>query len=518
MRNNVLKVMLWGEEVGKLYWSEQLRAAVFNYHPGFVQKGIDIAPLTASIHGKHGKGEPVVGFASKKNDLYKGLPPFLADSLPDKWGDKLFNAWAANQKMSLKDITPVDRLAFIGKRAMGAFEFIPDIYPYNSNLSVDLVRLYDMASRIYREREDLTIGAEDNSVLSILYEMGTSAGGQHSKAVIAIENDSHEIRSGQIMHQGEFTYYLLKFSEGEEFVYSNVEMAYYLMAKEAGLNIMPSCLLEVENKQHFITQRFDRVDGEKWHTQTLAAMMPTADSYEDLFDVCDALDISVEEKKDLFRLTVFNFMAGNTDDHTKNFSFIMEKSGKWHVAPAYDLMFTVDLSNERYGSYHSMSLNGKDTAVTTADLLQFAFQRNIKDARNVLKEVCTAVSRFYEFAERCKIDVYIADQIEKWLAGNLPDEYTTDMTHYRGSGFSVYTTEDGFRITDFRIKESARHDYELWAVINEKAYRYLVDGESSLGISIKELGSYHMPIVEKIRLVETYLLPKAKMASHRSKA
>jgi len=510
MRNNVLKVMLWGEEVGKLYWNEHIRAAVFNYHPDFVKKGIDIAPLTASVHGKYGSGEPVVGMASHRDSLYKGLPPFLADSLPDKWGDKLFNAWAMANNVNMKEVTPVDRLAFIGKRAMGAFEFVPDIYPCDTHLPVDLVKLYDMATRIYRERENLTLLPEENSVLSVLYEMGTSAGGQHSKAVIAMDDDTGEIRSGQTMHVGNYTYYLLKFAEGEESAYCNVEMAYYLMAREAGLDMMHSRLLEVGNKQHFITERFDRQDGEKIHTQTLAAMMPGADSYEDLFDVCDALGLPVEEKIGLFRLAVFNFLAGNTDDHMKNFSFMMKKDGTWHVAPAYDLMFTVDLDNEVYGSFHSISLGGKDADVTVEDLARFASQRSIKDAGNIIHEVCEAISQFYDFAIRCGVELYVADRIEKHLSRNVPDEYAMKMKRHLGTGFPSLVTDEGFHVTDFRIKENGRHDFELWAVVDNKAYRHLIDGESELGQSIKCLGSYHMPIEEKVKLLQTYILPKVK--------
>ena len=508
MLNNVLKVMLWGEEVGKLYWSNQLRAAVFNYHPDFVEKGVDIAPLTASIRGKYGKGEPVVGTTPKRDDVYKGLPPFLADSLPDKWGDKLFNTWAIANHLNLKEITPVDRLAFIGKRAMGAFEFVPDVYPYNTSLSVDLAKLYDMATRIYKEREDLSVFSEDNAILSVLYEMGTSAGGQHSKAVIAINEDNQEIRSGQVIHQGNFTYHLLKFAEGEEFAYCNVEMAYYLMAKEAGINMMPSRLLKIGNKQHFMTQRFDRLGNEKLHTQTLAAMMPDASSYEELFDVCDALGISAQERKDLFRVTAYNFLAGNTDDHSKNFSFLMTKDGQWHIAPAYDLMFTVDLNNELYGSFHSLSLGGKDTDVSVADLLLFASKRNVRDAKRIVGEVCLAVSRFYEFAKQCQVEVYVADKIEKYIAKNLPDEYAAKMRHHLGTIFPTYVTSEGYRVTDFKIKENNRRDFELWAVIDGKAYKYRVDGESVMGQSIKRLGSYHMEIEEKIKLLETFFLPK----------
>lgn len=510
MRNNVLKVLLWGEEVGRLYWSDSLRAAVFNFHPDFAAKGVDIAPLTATIRGKYGKGEPVMGVPPRRGDIYKGLPPFLADSLPDRWGDKLFNAWATANKMNLKEITPVDRLAFIGKRAMGAFEFVPDVYPYDATLAVDLEKLYDMATRIYKEREVLSVYPEDNAVLSVLYEMGTSAGGQHSKAVIAIHDVSGEIRSGQMLHDGPYTYYLLKFAEGEDFAYANVEMAYFQMATAAGIRMMPSRLLDIAGRKHFITQRFDRKEGEKIHTQTLAAIKPEATSYEDLFDVCDALHIPSDEKKELFRLAAFNFLAGNTDDHTKNFSFLMEKNGKWHVSPAYDVMFTVDLHNEMYGSFHSLSLGGKDADVTVEDLLHFAVRRGIKDAKRLVGEVCSAISRFYEFAMQCGVNRYVADRIERFLATLLPDTYSASMKHHLGTPFPAYITDEGLSVTDFRIKENDRHDFELWAVVNGKAYKQLVDGESELGQFIYRMGSYHASVEDKKKLLHEHLLPKVK--------
>lgn len=224
--------------------------------------------------------------------------------------------------------------------------------------------------------------------------MGTSAGGQHPKAIIAINEESHDIRSGQVELPEGYTYYLLKFAEGNDFPFTNVEMAYYEIAVEAGINMMPSKLINVEGKWHFLTERYDRVKGMKVHTQTLAAMNPDACSYEDLFEVCRKLKISVTEQTELFRRTVFNMLAANVDDHIKNFSFMMDRDGSWHITPAYDLTFTTNLDGAAYENVHSLTLLGKRSDITVADLVQFAKMNSIKGEKAIINQVATAIAHF----------------------------------------------------------------------------------------------------------------------------
>lgn len=376
--NNVVSVMLWGEEVGKLYWDERNKRAVFNYHPDFIKKGVEIAPLTASVKGPAAKGMPILG---NKEKTYQGLPPFLADSLPDRWGNMVFDQWAAQNHIPKRKLTPVDKLSFIGKRGMGAFEFIPATPGLESSSTLQIESLYQLARRIFEEREEISVQDDEALQLQSIYEIGTSAGGQHPKAIIAINETTHDIRSGQVPLPEGYTYYILKFAEGDDFPFTQMEMVYYEMAKEAGITMMPSRLIQIEGKHHFLTERYDRINGEKIHTQTLAAMNPDATSYEDLFEVCRKLNIPASEQSELYRRTVFNIMGGNVDDHIKNFSFLMERNGTWHITPAYDMTFTTNLDGAAYENAHSMSIAGKDNDITEDDLMQFAKQNGIKNAK-----------------------------------------------------------------------------------------------------------------------------------------
>lgn len=511
MKNNVLKVILWGDETGKIYWDEKKRAAVFNYNPEFVEKGLDIAPFTVSIHGQYGKGHPYLAASLKSSSSYKGLPPFLSDSLPEKWGTTLFNCWAKSKGLDYDELTPVDRLAFIGKRAMGAFEFIPDTYPWNKDTDIDLGKLYDLASRIYKQREETILLPEDDNLLAGLCEIGTSAGGQHSKAVIAINRNTGEIRSGQIPLPDEYEYFLLKFAEGVDFPSANIEMAYYNMAIEAGIDIMPSTLYPIEGTAHFLTRRYDRINGEKLFTQTLSAIMPGVESYEDLFFVCDKLKISESEKEEMFRRTVFNLFSGNTDDHTRNFSFMMDKKGKWTISPAYDLTFTADINNARYGNFHSLSLCGKDNGFTIEDLKTFADAQGIKNADRNIGSVMNAIANFNRHAKEAGLNDFATNRIERFLAAIMPVEYGRKMTHYIGNKVEPYKTTTGFMVQDFRLTETAMHDFELRAEIDGKRYRAMIDGESKDGQEIQSKGGNKMDIEDMKTLIERHLLPKAEV-------
>lgn len=512
MKNNVLKVMLWGEEVGKIYWDENRKTSIFNYNREFVKKGLDIAPFTASIHGQYGKGLPFTAVSLKSDSFYKGVPHFLADSLPEKWGTTLFNCWAKSQGLDYNALTPIDRLAFIGKRAMGAFEFVPDTYPWNKDKDIDLHKLYDLATRIYEQREEIVLKPEDNNLMAGLCEIGTSAGGQHSKAVIAINDTTGEIRSGQIELPAGYTYYLLKFAEGTDFPTAQLEMAYYEMAKEAGINMMPSRLLNIEGTSHFLTQRYDRVGGEKIFTQTISALMPGVDSYDELFYTSDKLGIKEKEREELFRRMVFNLFSGNIDDHNRNFSFTMDKEGVWNITPAYDLMFTADIGNAVYGNHHSFSMSGKSDRFTVDDLKRFADYHGIKNADGMIKDVLTAISKFHYQAKKTGVGDFATDKIEKFLASIMPVEYGRKMTHYMGNKFEPYVTESGFEIKDFQITETPMHDFELRAIVNDSRYRTIVDGESEEGDFIKSKGGNRMDVKDIRLLIDKHIMPKAERA------
>lgn len=506
MENNIVSVMLWGEEVGRLYWDERNKRAVFNYSPDFIKKGLEIAPLTASLKGAAAKGMPILG---NKDKLYQGLPPFLADSLPDKWGNLVFDRWAAQNHISKHAFTPVDKLSFIGKRGMGALEFVPATSGLESSLELQIDSLYQLACRIFEEREEVSVQDDETLHLQSIYEVGTSAGGQHPKAVIAINEMTHDIRSGQVSLPEGYIYYILKFAEGDNFPFVHVEMAYYEMAKEAGISMMPSKLIQIEGKHHFLTERYDRVNGEKVHTQTLAAMNPDATSYEDLFEVCRKLNIPANEQSELYRRMIFNVMGGNVDDHTKNFSFLMEKNGTWHITPAYDITFTTNLDGAAYENVHSMSILGQNSGITEEILLQFAKLNGIKNGKRIIDEVSAAISCFYDHASNQHIDDYWKDRIEKRLAELVPPTIGKTMSHYLPVIVEPYE-KDSFQVSGVDIIENTRHDFRIEAIINGKRQKYIADRKSGLAAEIIAKGRNKMSVESKKELVERLLFPLAR--------
>ena len=370
--------------------------------------------------------------------------------------------------------------------------------------------LYRLACRIFEERERISVADDESLSLQSLYETGTSAGGQHPKAIIAIHDVTHEIRSGQVPLPDGYTYYILKFSEGDDFPYTQVEMAYYELAREAGITMMPSKLVQVEGKYHFLTERYDRLNGEKVHVQTLAAMNPDADSYEDLFEVSRKLGIPASEQTELYRRLVFNVMGGNVDDHIKNFSFRMERDGSWHITPAYDMTFTTNLDGTAYENMHSMSVLGKYDGITEDDLLQFAKINGIKSAKFIIAEVGLAISHFYDYATCVRMDDYWKDRIEEHLSGLVPPNIGESMKNYLPRLLETYQTEDGFLVSQVRIIENQRHDFRVEAVIDGKLQKYIVGRKSELAEIIKRKGRGKMPSEEQKELVERLLLPLAR--------
>ena len=481
MENDIVSVMLWGEEVGKLYWDERGRRAVFNYNPDFVKKGIDIAPLTASIKGAAGTGFPVVGNREK---LYQGLPPFLADSLPDYWGNKVFAHWAAQNHIPKQKLTPVDKLAFIGRRGMGALEFVPAVFGLETSKNIQIDSLYRVAQKIFDEREDIAVQNDENLHIQSLYEVSTSAGGQHPKAIIAIHGTTQDIRSGQVPLPEGYVYYILKFAGGNDFPFTQMEMVYHDMAKDAGITMMPSRLIRLEGKYHFLTERYDRTGGKKVHVQTLAAMDPEADSYEDMFEVCRRLDLPAYEQSELFRRMVFNIMGGNVDDHAKNFSFTMDENGEWHISPAYDMIFTVNPEGNFYENEHSLSIVGKVDGITEEDLVRFAKQNGIKNAHRIIEEVCQAITRFHDYASKYFVDDYWKDRVEQILSGLLPTAFRDGMCHCQPTVVAPYITEDGFKVSDVRVEENSRHDFRIEACINGKWQKYIAGRKSCLNLFV----------------------------------
>lgn len=408
-----INVMLWGKTVGTLVETEsgRNRQICFYFDPAFVRCGLDIAPIRVSINGVAAqKGMPIY---PEKNRLFGGLPSFIADSMPDNWGHLVFSQWAKAHNISMKNITALDRLAYIGRRGMGALEFVPPTSAeMETSFKVEIDQLSGLAQTMLKQAKDFKTQLSPDLIVESLFRVGTSAGGRRPKALINVNIESGECYSGQVATElPGFTPMIIKFDEHIDLPTTRIEYAYYLMAQEAGLRMMPSRLLEGKDSVHFITERFDRYGAEKLHVQTLAAMNPDSTSYEDLFTVARKLGLPQNDLKQLFLQTAMNFMAANVDDHNKNFSFIMDRNGKWRVAPAYDFTFTVDPSAPSYVNRHCMTLNGKDHDITTDDLLRLATSFDIKGGSKLVEAAHAAVENFAEHARTAGLTPEVTDLI-----------------------------------------------------------------------------------------------------------
>lgn len=408
-----INVILWNKPVGTLVetGSGHNRQICFYFDPKFVGSGLDIAPLRASIYGIAAqKGMPIY---PERERLYGGLPSFIADSMPDNWGHLVFSQWAKAHNISMKNITALDRLAYIGRRGMGALEFIPpSSADMETSFKVEIDQLSSLAQTVLKQANNFKAQLSPDLIVESLFRVGTSAGGRRPKALINVNPESGECYSGQVATElPGFIPMIIKFDEHIDLPTTRIEYAYYLMARQAGLRMMPSRLLEGKNEVHFLTQRFDRDGNEKLHVQTLAAMNPLSTSYEDLFVVARKLDLPQDDLKQLFLQTALNFMAGNVDDHNKNFSFIMDRNGTWRLAPAYDFTFTVDPSAPSYVNRHCMSLNGKDHNVSDKDIFELATTFDIKDSRKILDTARIAVENFAEHAKTAGLKPEVTDLI-----------------------------------------------------------------------------------------------------------
>ncbi|MBR5847753.1 MAG: type II toxin-antitoxin system HipA family toxin [Bacteroidaceae bacterium] len=413
-----LDVFLWGHRVGSLvtYKDGYAEKICFYYDRAFLTLGYDIAPLRASVNSPSVRnGLPVYADGDK---LFGGLPSFIADSLPDHWGNRVFNEWTKAHGISTRNLSALDRLAYIGRRGMGALEFLPPAAEdLEQPFKVEIAELYKLAQSALTEAKSFKAEMQPDLMIESLFKVGTSAGGRRPKAIININLETNECYSGQVATPMEgFVPMIIKFDEHSSVPTTRIEYSYHLMAKDAGLKMMPSYLVEGEETAHFVTERFDRQSGKKIHIQTLAAMKPTASSYEELFDVACRLGVIPSELKQLFLLMTMNVLGGNVDDHNKNFSFMMADDGVWHIAPAYDYTFSVDLSAPGYMNRHSMTINNKNADIERRDLLDLAKRYNIKGADALIDKCVDAVSKFEHFAAKAGIDDQWTQQIKEEIS------------------------------------------------------------------------------------------------------
>lgn len=419
MKNNVITVLLYGKEICRIQWQGGYRkgfgkvGSLVSFNPEYRTFGFDVDPL-----GPYSLSTYLVQKGMSdicRQGEYEGLPRFLSGSLPDDWGNQVFSSWVESAGIRSHEITSVDKLAFIGKRGMGGFEFIPQMYTPASDDAVRLEELYALAKEIEASREGTAMNLQNNPGINDLMSVGMSAGGKHPKAIIAIDWSTGEIRSGQILLPESFTQYILKFKDSETWPTAEIEYVYYQMATECGIDMEKSSLLHVSGANHFLTERFDRKHGRKQHSATLRSLCGEITSYDDIFRACRLLRLPYRDMEQLFRRAVFNYLAGVTDDHDKNFSFMMSENGTWKLSPAYDVTFTVNYKNRFIGDRHAMSVEENDRLLTRRQLLRLAMENDIRQPDEIIREMSSVLHTYVSKAEEAGIPDFHKDLIWEFI-------------------------------------------------------------------------------------------------------
>ena len=493
-----ITVSLWERPVGILSWNPRTQTGMFWFSPDYLREPYDLAPIT------HPKGtvSPAIGIPGiREPKIYQGLPPFLADSLPDRWGNDLFDQWFADEGLHQKDKTPLTKLSFIGRRAIGALEFAPVIDSgFYDTRSVRIDALYELAKKVEQHLAGMSIEPGDPLTRKALLTIGTSAGGRQMKAIVSIAPDG-TIHSGQTTADPSFEHCIIKFNTPEHAL-SETEMTYYEMAVAAGITMMPSRLIEVEGVRHFLTRRFDRRDGRKIFTQTLAAVDPDAHSYEALFRTARELVVPKPEIDELFRRAVFNVLANNTDDHEKNFSFLMDQDGQWHLSPAYDMTFIIATNGREPQLSRCLSIAGKVTDISEDDLIRLGRNNAVKDPVGIIRKVRKGISVFMDAARRNGVDAFHIELMARRLAELNPDLGIS----VPGKEMYSFVAPDGTEVTDFRFERSESGNIHIVARIDGRDVKYVVTPKKALYQKILDMGFNTMPDYEKEKMTLKYLL------------
>ena len=419
-RVDVAYVRLWGRRLGAVALNEKRGCADFEYDPAFIKQGLEVSPLIMPL------GKTIYSFPGLKQETYHGLPGMLADALPDRFGNSLIDLWLARQGRAPGDFSPVERLCYMGTRAMGALEFEPALEPrLKGSVRLEMAELVELASRILDHKKKRTANFLKNrqEALKTIIRVGTSAGGNRAKAVIAWNPKTGEVRSGQVGIPPGFEPWILKFdgvtdeSLGDPKGFGRIEYAYYLMAVKSGIKMNLCRLFEESGRAHFMTRRFDR-DGEggKIHAQSLCALAhydfnaAGEYGYEQAFSVILRLNLGHEVLQEMYRRMVFNVLARNQDDHTRNIAFLMDQDGAWRLAPAFDMVWAYNPSGH-WTDRHQMSIHGKREDFTRGDLEAPAAEYDIRGAAKIREEVAHAVAMWPEFARLAGVDARMSKVI-----------------------------------------------------------------------------------------------------------
>jgi serine/threonine-protein kinase HipA len=406
-----IEVRIWDRAVGAVALDPKSGYYAFEYDPAFIRSGVELAPLTMPLAAAH---QPFA-FPDIPEITYRRLPGMLADALPDDFGNNLIDAWMAREGVAKSQITSLDRLAYMGKRSLGALEFRPARGP-KATKATTAIKLSDLVESARRAVQgSFGSDAHARAALAQIIQVGTSAGGARAKAVVAWNPITDEIRAGQFDVEAGFEHWMLKFDGmgvdyelGAGRDYGRIEYAYHLMARAAGITVPPCRLLEENGRAHFMTKRFDRDGNVRHHVQTLCAVAhldyhqkATHDASQWLLTI-EQLRLDYSAREEAFRRVAFNVMAANCDDHTKNVSFLLREGGAWELAPAYDVTHAFNPKGE-WTFQHLMGVNGKFAEISRGDLLAVADRFGIGTAPHVLNDVREAVSSWSDFSAKAKV-------------------------------------------------------------------------------------------------------------------
>ncbi len=411
--NQIISVFFNDIEIGKIGYDEDLRKSSFQYHPDFLEKDIYKRIFPYVIR----RSPNVQIYSEFEGETFRGLPPMIADSLPDYFGNIVFKEWLEATNKDFTNISPLEQLTYVGKRGMGALEFYP-AKEISSNNSINIDEITEVVKKVLDVKTSVEEkGLNDHSLLNI-FKIGTSAGGARPKILVSEHKETGQLKAGDLEVSEDYNHYLVKLSVDEQEGYSKekVEFIYYQMAKSVGIWMMESKLID---DKHFATLRFDRQNGKKVHILTASGMTgwdfkkPENSSYENLFKLAVDLRLPHKDIEQLYRRMVFNIVFANTDDHLKNFSFIYnQEKDRWNLSPAYDLTYPLDALKNYLRVSRAMSINGKRTAITKADLFYIAEQFTIKNPQAIIDEIVSATKQFRVLAEDFQLPTKVIDKIE----------------------------------------------------------------------------------------------------------
>ena len=426
-------VRLWGALVGLVAWDPERGYGAFEYAPEFLDTGIELSPVMMPL------ARGPYSFPSLNRETYRGLPGTMADSLPDKFGNSLIDQWLAESGRRPESFNPVERLMYVGRRGMGALEYHPAIDRAESgHIALNIEELVKLSSRVLaiKEGQRFTLSPDNTSDnvegLGKILAVGTSAGGARAKAIIAWNETTGDVRSGQIDAGADFTYWLIKFDGvsdnrdkelADPLGYGRIEYAYYLMAIDAGIEMTRCRLMEENGRAHFMTRRFDRTDdGQKLHIHSLCALghhdfnAPGATSYEQAFLLCRQLGLGMAAREQLFLRMAFNVMAYNRDDHSKQIAFLMDKSGPWRLSPAYDMTYAFNPFGE-FSYRHQMTINRKRDHVGDDDLLAVAHRQGLNraSAHRLLNTVREVTNHWHSYAIQARVQEEQQEKIARLI-------------------------------------------------------------------------------------------------------